>query len=142
MGTIRPNEPVGGPGPSRPAAGAVPRLRIDPADRARQFMPFAALKGYYDMVRARERVPEPRHELTEEEAVALSERVARLRKGDMARVVYYKDDGYVSATGIVTQIETTLRELTVVKTRVPFDDIRSIEVLDVSERDTGREGEA
>ena len=26
------------------------------ADRAQQFMPFAALKGYYDLIRERERV--------------------------------------------------------------------------------------
>ena len=28
------------------------------ADRAQQFMPFAALKGYYDLIRERERVAE------------------------------------------------------------------------------------
>lgn len=131
-----------GDGTGRPTIDAMPRPRIDPADRARQFMPFAALKGYYDMVRARERVAEPRHELTEEEAVALSEQVARLRKGDMARIVYYRDDAYVPVTGVVTQVETTLRELTVVKTKVPFDDIRSIEVLDAPGRDGGRKEEA
>ena len=42
------------------------------ADRAAQFMPFAALRGYYDLLRTKERVPEPRHELTEEEARELS----------------------------------------------------------------------
>ncbi len=114
----------------RPTVDEMPRRpRIDPADRARQFMPFAALKGYYDMVRARERVAEPRHELTEEEAARLSEQVVRLRKGDMVRVVRYDVDAYVPVTGLVAQVETALRELTVVKTKIPFDDIRSIEVL-------------
>ena len=42
------------------------------ANRAAQFMPFAALRGYYDLLRTKERVPEPRHELTEEEARELS----------------------------------------------------------------------
>ena len=30
--------------------------------RAAQFMPFAALKGYYDLIRERERVAEPKRE--------------------------------------------------------------------------------
>ena len=115
MSDFRPTEP--------------PRPRIDPADRARQFMPFAALRGYYDLVHSRERSVEPRHELTEEEAALLSEQVARLRKGDMVRVVRYDADAYVPVTGVVTQVETTLRELTVVKTKSPFEDIRSIELL-------------
>ena len=37
------------------------------ADRAQQFMPFAALKGYYDLIRERERTVEPRRELTDEQ---------------------------------------------------------------------------
>ena len=35
--------------------------------RAAQFMPFAALKGYYDLIRERERVAEPKRELTDEQ---------------------------------------------------------------------------
>lgn len=31
-------------------------------------MPFAALKGYYELIRERDRVPEPLRELSEEEA--------------------------------------------------------------------------
>ena len=92
-------------------------------------MPFAALKGYYDLVRSRERKVEPRHELTEEEAALLSEQVSRLRKGDMVRIIRYDVDAYAPVTGVLTQVETTLRELTVVRLRIPFDDIRSLEVL-------------
>lgn len=42
-------------------------------DRARQFKPFAALKGYYDLLAERERVPEPCRVLTEEERRELSD---------------------------------------------------------------------
>ena len=38
------------------------------ADRARQFMPFASLRGYYDYIREQERVREPRRELSEDGA--------------------------------------------------------------------------
>ena len=42
------------------------------ADRARQFMPFASLRGYYDFIREQERVKEPRRELSEDDAQELS----------------------------------------------------------------------
>ena len=45
------------------------------ADRAQQFMPFAALKGYYDLIRERERVVEPKRELTDEQALELSRKL-------------------------------------------------------------------
>ena len=48
--------------------GHEPWRRVDPAMRARQFAPFAALRGYYDLVRERERVVEPRREMSEESA--------------------------------------------------------------------------
>ena len=38
------------------------------ADRAVQFAPFAALKGYYECVKLQERITEPRKELSEDEA--------------------------------------------------------------------------
>lgn len=106
-----------------------PRPRMNPADRARQFMPFAALRGYRDLIRACERVPEPRHELTEEEALGLSRRVAALERGDMVRVVRYDGDAYAEVTGMVSCVDACSRVLTVVKTRIPFDDIRAIEVV-------------
>lgn len=107
--------------------GAVARPRIDPADRARQFLPFAALRGYYDLVRKQERTVEPRHELTDDEAARLSSRVASLSKGDMVRVEYYDVDAYVTVTGVLSGIDTAFRTLTVVKTKIAFDDIRSVE---------------
>ena len=113
------DEPLG-----RPRTARLPKPR---AERATQFMPFAALRGYYDLVRAQERRVEPRHELTEEEARELSTRVVCLRKGDMVRVVYYNVDAYEELTGVLTGVDTTFRTLTVVRRKIAFDDIRSIE---------------
>lgn len=101
-------------------------------DRARQFMPFAALKGYYELVRKQERVAQPQHQLTEEEARELSERLSALRKGELAQVTYYNTDSYVTMQGIVTSIDTVFRILRVVKTDIPFDSILGIESGGVS----------
>ncbi|MCH3943546.1 MAG: YolD-like family protein [Atopobiaceae bacterium] len=93
------------------------------ADRAQQFMPFAALRGYYDLVRERERVVEPRHELTDEQAAALSRRMLRVRKGQMVAVTHYAGDAYVTTRGLCTAVDLTFRSITVVKERILFDDI-------------------
>ena len=44
------------------------------ADRARQFMPFAALKGYHELAHEQEFVRQPRQDMTDERARILSER--------------------------------------------------------------------
>ena len=109
------------------------RVRADGgerADRAAQFMPFAALRGYYDLVRRRERIVVERHVLTEEEARELNEAVSGLRKGMMVEVVHYDNDAYVTTCGVLTGIDLTFGVLTVVKRRISFDDVRSLRVVE------------
>lgn len=98
-------------------------------DRARQFMPFAALRGYYDLVHAKEVVPEPRRPLADDEARALDGIIANLVRGDVVRCRYYEDGGYRVAEGVVSQIDLTFRDLWIVRRRIPFSTIQSLEML-------------
>lgn len=116
--------PAGQDAPRTTASG---RTR---ADRAAQFMPFAALRGYYELLSQAARVPEPRHELTDEEARGLSQVVARVRKRQMVRVRYYDRVAYAELTGCVSRIDLVARELWVVKTKIQLDDIAELEILD------------
>ena len=100
------------------------------ADRASQFMPFAALRGYYELIRKQQRVPEPRHELTDEEAIALSRTVQRVRRGHIVRVTHYDEGAYVTLTGCVSRIDLVEREMMVVKTKIKLDDIRELEIVE------------
>lgn len=96
------------------------------ADRARQFMPFSALRGFEEMIRAQTREVTPRKELSEYDAARLSKKMYALQKGDMVRVTYYDRDAYVKLEGIVSDIDIPLRTLRVIKTAIPFDDIWDI----------------
>ena len=96
------------------------------ADRAQQFMPFAALKGYYDLIRERERVVEPKRELTDEQALELSRKLSQLKRREMACIVHYDGEAYVTVRGLVSDIDLAARPVTVVRTRIPFDDIADI----------------
>ncbi len=96
------------------------------SDRAGQFMPFAALKGFYELIREKERVIVPRHEVAEDKAEELSNEINSLENGMMTRIVYYSDGEYVSVEGIVTKLDLVSRKLWIVKTEIDFDDIWDI----------------
>ena len=96
------------------------------ASRAAQFMPFAALTGYYELAWQQERITEPRHELTDEEALALSRTIMQVKKGDLVHVTYYDWDTYRTVSGIVARIDFAFRRIQIVKTVIGFDDILTI----------------
>lgn len=97
------------------------------SDRAGQFMPFSALKGFYDLIKEKERVIVPKHEIAEDKAEELSKKMKLLERGMMVKVVHYSDGEYVSTEGIVTKIDLIFRKLIVVKTEIILDDIWDIE---------------
>ena len=61
-------------------------------NRAKQFMPFSALKGYEEALRAKEKIVVEKKELSEEQAAELDYRLHQIRKNDMVKVVYFDTD--------------------------------------------------
>lgn len=115
---------------ARDDAPRAPHRALPHPDRARQFVPFAALKGYYELLRAQEAPAEPRHVLVEEEAYELATRLGALAKGAVVRVVYYAHDRYATLAGRCESIDYAQRMLTVSAQRIAFDDIRTLELLE------------
>ena len=91
-------------------------------------MPFAALTGYYELVRKQEITVEPKCELTEEKALELSKKLEGLKRGDLARVTYYDTYGYRSRTGILDEVLPAFKLLKLRDIAINFDDIRDIEL--------------
>ena len=98
------------------------------ANRAAQFMPFSALTGYYELVRKQEITVEPKHDLTDEEAVRLSRILANVRRGDLLRVTYYDTYGYRTRIGIVDEVLPSFKKLKLRDATINLDDIRAIEL--------------
>lgn len=96
---------------NRLGSASSPAARPTRASDVSQFMPFAALNGYYDLVREQECTAEPRHAMTEERAERISRMLARLRKGDVVSVVHYAHSAYVTTAGTVRQVDATFRTL-------------------------------
>ena len=98
------------------------------ADRAKQFVPFAALKGLPEALSAKERITVDKIELSPEMAEELDRRMHLLQKGNIATVVYFHKDEYIKITGMVARIDTTCRLLQIVNTKIHFDDIYEVTV--------------
>ena len=103
--------------------------KMSRAERARQFMPFAALRGFEDLIARQERIYTPRRELSEEEAERLSDRLAALERGTVIRALYYDGEAYVTMEGAISEVDTVFRSLRIIKTRIPFEDLLKIEIL-------------
>ena len=103
-----------------------PKHKMPIEDRAKQFMPFAALKGLPDALAAKEKVIVPKIELSEEMAEELDRSMHELAKGRIATVVYFRKGEYIKITGMVARIDETSRLLQIVNTKIPFDDILTI----------------
>ncbi|MGN0160238.1 MAG: YolD-like family protein [Lachnospiraceae bacterium] len=96
-------------------------------DRAKQFLPFAALKGHEEALRRKEKIIVPKIELSEEMKEELDQKFAGICKNDMITVTYFCDGEYLKKTGLVSRLDPTARIITVVNTKIPFDDIYDVE---------------
>lgn len=102
------------------------RPKMSREDRAKQFMPFAALKGYSDALRKKEKVVVPRAEVSEEYAEVLDRKLRKVKKKDIITVIYFHNGEYMKKTGMVSRIDETARVLKIVNTKIGFDDIYDI----------------
>lgn len=99
------------------------RVKMDRADRAKQFMPFDALKGFREALEEKERIIVPKRELSEEQKEALDLKMRQVRKKDIITVEYFHDGEYVQVTGMVSGIDEVGRVLKIVNTKIEMADI-------------------
>ena len=109
--------------------GQAVRGKMPREERAKQFMPFAALKGYPEALRKKEKIIVPRIELSEDAAEELDWRLRQVCKKDIIAVVYFCKGEYLKKTGMVSRIDLLARTLRIVGTKIRFDDILNIELF-------------
>ncbi len=106
-----------------------PKNKMPVSDRAKQFMPFAALKGLPEALAAKEKITVPKVILSPEMAEELDRKMHLLKKGNMATVIYFHENEYLKITGMVARIDTTCRLLQIVNTKIMFDDILDVNIV-------------
>lgn len=105
-----------------------PKNKMSIQDRAKQFMPFAALKGLPEALAAKEKIVVPKIEMSPEMAAELNRKMHLLKKGIMATVIYFHEGEYIKITGMVARIDPTCRLLQIVSTKIAFEDILDVKI--------------
>ena len=100
---------------------------MDRAERAKQFMPFDALKGLREALREKEKIIVPKIELSDYAKSILDRKLHQVEKHDMLTVVYFEKGQYVKITGMVARMDVSARTLKIVNTKILFDDIYDIQ---------------
>ena len=80
-----------------------PRTPMPIENRAKQFMPFTALKGLPEALAAKEKIVVPKILRTEEMEQELDRQAAEIKKGIILSVIYYHNDEYIKLTGMVAE---------------------------------------
>lgn len=101
-------------------------MAINKADRARQFLPFDALKGLQEALREKEieLECEEKRELSCEQCEEISNLLNKVENGTKLEVIYYRSKRYVRYVGIVNKID-------VVKKKILFQDENAIFLDDI-----------
>ena len=105
--------------------------RMSRLQRAKQFMPFAALKGFETLLATVARPKESRVELSEDQLEELNTVLQSIRCGDWVRVVYYDKHKYTELIGPVDVINKRLQILTVQGVEIFFRDIKAIDLYEI-----------
>lgn len=95
--------------------------------RAKQFMPFAALKGYEEALQKKEKLIVPKAELSEEYKAELDSKFYQIKRNDIITVVYYEKGKYIEKTGMISKIDEDARFIKIVNTKIALDDILDIQ---------------
>ena len=93
------------------------------ADRAVQFMPFASLRGYYDLVRECEIPEQTKKVLSTCEQARLNHKLCQVKKGMLVTVTYYNGNAYDTVAGTVSEFDGIFGYMKVMNIVIPFDDI-------------------
>lgn len=102
--------------------------KMERSNRAKQFIPFDALKGFREALAEKERIIISQKELSEEKKSELNNTLKQLKEMDMLTVKYYANGEYIQLTGIVTMIDRRNCILKVVTVEIPFENIYDLQI--------------
>ena len=99
-------------------------MQFSRTNRAKQFLPFDALKGLQEALREKEIQYEDRKELSEETLTNLDKKFNRIEIGNYIEIRYYKNRQYVIMNGTVTKIDF-------IKSKIQINENKNINISDI-----------
>ena len=102
---------------------------VKKVDRAKQFLPFAALPPLEKALREKEQEQIPKKELSDDMIQEISNVLQIISKNDIINIQYYFFHQYVQLVGVVKDVNYIKKYLLVNDEKVFFDNIYSIKIL-------------
>ena len=95
--------------------------------RAKQFLPFDALKGLQEALREKEIEYEEKKELSEDTLSELNDKFNQVENGKSIKLKYYKNGRYSEIEGIVTNIDYIKKKIQINKT----ENVNICDIIDI-----------
>lgn len=98
------------------------------SERAKQFSPFAALKGLSAALAKKEHIPVPRRVIPDDQAEQINRTLLSLQSGEVVTAVWYDvpQQDYTQMTGIVSGVDLVSRTLHLASYAIPFADLADL----------------
>lgn len=96
-------------------------------DRAKQFLPFDALKGFSAALREKERNVVERKDILDDEINLLNQKILLLHCGMIVEAIYYCKDEYLKVCGLISKVNFLEKYFVIVKTKIYFKDLYSLQ---------------
>ena len=106
--------------------------RMSRLQRAKQFMPFAALKGFETLLAAVAKPKEVQIELSEDQIDELNKILQTIHGGEWVRIVYYNKQRYTELIGAVDRISAQIQIISVHGIDIPFRYINALNLYDMT----------
>jgi len=122
--------------------GSPKRRRMDLVNRAKIFLPFAALRGFEEAIEAKNRILVKKEKLSEYKEEQLNNNFYTIlyevknKRHPEVKLVYCFEDlkkdeiQYIQVDGLVVRIDLDARYIQVVNEKIAIDSIVSIDILD------------
>ena len=98
-------------------------------ERARQFLPFDALKGFRESLEKTELLFESKKILSDDSEEELNKVFLSLDVGNRVLVKYYYGFEYIETYGIIKKIDSIYKNLYLSNSKISFDDIIEIKKI-------------
>ena len=99
---------------------------VNKSERARQFLPFDALKGFKEAIKEKQRIVVNRKELTEDTLENLSYKFNQIKEGTIITIIHYDKFEYIKTEGFVSKIDLNNLYLMIVDKKIKIDNIYDI----------------
>lgn len=96
-------------------------------ERANQFLPYDALRGFRQIIKQKERIKVEKKDLSPDTCDELNCKILQVKPGMIIRIVYYCQDEYIALEGMVAKIDLEYsKTIQIVKEIISIDSIIEI----------------